>query len=65
MVLKKITIDNCVRYCPIIEKKTKEKQIKPKTIKAGLLPRKENKNISKNIKQFLKKVAASGFGMIN
>ena len=36
MVLRKITIDNSVRYIPITER-TKEKEIKPKTSKAGSL----------------------------
>ena len=40
MTLRKITIDNSVRYIPITEK-TKEREIKPKTIKAGSLPRKQ------------------------
>ena len=47
MVLRKITIDNSVRYIPRFEK-TKEKkikEIKPKKIKAGSLPPKQNKNI--------------------
>ena len=35
MVLRKITIDNSVKYFPKTEKKTKEKENKPKTIKAG------------------------------
>ena len=42
----------------------KEKEIKPKTIKTGSLPRKQNKCISQNSKNFLKNVAASGFGYI-
>ena len=63
MVLRKITIDNSVRYIPKTEK-TKEKEIKPKTKKAGSLPRKQNKNISQNSKKFLKNVAASGFGKL-
>ena len=63
MVLRKITIDNSVRYVPKIEK-TKEREIKPKKVKAGSLPRKQNKNCSKNIKKFLTNVAASGFGYI-
>ena len=63
MTLRKITVDNSVRYIPIIEK-TKEREIKPKTIKAGSLPRKQNKNCSKNNKKFLINVAASGFGYI-
>ena len=62
MTLRKITIDNSVRYIPILEK-TKEKEIKPKTIKTGSIPRKQNKNISQNSKKFLKNVAASVFGV--
>ena len=63
MTLRKITIDNSVRYIPKSEQ-TKEKEIKPKTIKAGSLPRKQNKNCSKNNKKFLKNVSASGFKYI-
>ena len=43
MTLRKITVDNSVRYVPKIEK---PKENKPKTTKAGSLPRKPNKNIS-------------------
>ena len=60
MTLRKITIDNSVRYIPITGK-TKEKEIKPKTLKAGSLPRKQNKNITQNHKKFLKNISASGF----
>ena len=56
MTLRKITIDNSVRYIPIAEK-----DIKPKTTKAGSLPRKQNENISQNRKKFLKNNSASGF----
>ena len=56
-------IDNSVRFIPIPEI-TKEKEIKPKTTKAGLLSRKQNKNISQNSKKFLKNLAASGFGVL-
>ena len=63
MTLRKITIDNSVRYIPKTGK-TKEKENKPKTTKAGSLPRKENKNISQNSKKFLKSVAASGFTIL-
>ena len=45
MVLRKITIDNSVRYIPISEK-IRETDNKPKEVKAGSLPRKQNKNIS-------------------
>ena len=54
MVLRIITIANSVRYVPKIEK-TKERESKPKSIKAGSLPRKQNKNISQNNKKFLEK----------
>ena len=49
MTFGKITIDNSVRYIPKSEQ-TKERDIKPntKTIKAGSLPRKQNKIISQN-----------------
>ena len=63
MVLRKITIDNSVRYIPKSEQ-TKEKDIKPKTKKTGSLPRKQNKNISQNKKNSLKKIAAGGFATI-
>ena len=63
VTLRKITTDNNVRYIAITEK-TKEREIKPKTRKAGSLPRKQNKNISQNNKNFLKKVTASGFGVL-
>ena len=48
--MRKITIDNSVRYIPISEK-TKEKEIKPKTLKAGSLLREQNKNFSQNNKK--------------
>ena len=65
MTLRKITIDNSVRYIPKSEQ-TKEEDFEPKTrtIKAGSLPRKQNKNCSRNNKKFLTNVAASGFGYI-
>ena len=63
MVLRKITVDNSVRYIPKSEQ-TKEKEIKPKSIKVGSLPRKQNKKITQNNKKVLKNVAASEFGII-
>ena len=60
MVLRKITIDNSVRYIPKSEQ-TKGREIKSKKIKAGSVPRKQNRNISQNSKKFLKKISASGF----
>ena len=63
MVLRKIAVDNSVRYIPITEK-TKEKETKAKTIKGGSLPRQQNKNISRNSKKFDKDFAAGGFGIL-
>ena len=63
MTLRKITVDNSVRYIPVTEK-TKEKEIKPKTIKAGSLPHKQNKKPSQNNRKFLKNISASGFKYI-
>ena len=57
MVLSKTTIDRSVRYFPK-SKQTKERDSKSKTIKAGSLPRKQNKNKSQNYKKFIKNVAA-------
>ena len=59
MVLRKITKDNSVRYVPKSEK-LKEKEIKPKTTKAGSVPRKQNKKLSQNNKKWV----ASGFGIL-
>ena len=60
MVLRKITIDNSVRYIPKSEQ-IKEKEIKPKEIKAGSLPRKQNKKPSQNNKKFPKNISASRY----
>ena len=63
MALRKITIDNSVRYITKTEK-TKEKENKPKKIKAGSLPRKQSKKFSKNSKKFVEDFTASGFGIL-
>ena len=63
MTLRKITIDNSVRHIPKSEQ-PKEREIKPKTTKAGSLPRKQNKKISQNNKKFLNNVSASGFKLL-
>ena len=63
MTLRKITIDNSVRFVPKSEQ-TKEKFSKPKTTKVGSIPRKQNKKISQNNKNFLKNVSASGFKLL-
>ena len=61
MTLRKITIDNSVRYIPKSEQMTENKT---KTIKTDSLPRKQNKKISQNIKKFLNNVSASGFKLL-
>ena len=61
MVLRKIIIDNSVRYIP---KSEHMREIKIKTIKAGSLHRKQNKKNSQNNKKFLNKVSASGFKLL-
>ena len=60
MTLRKITIDNSVRYIPK-SGQSKESDVETRTIKAGSIPR---KNRSRNNKKFLTNVAASGFGYI-
>ena len=54
--MRKSTIDNSVRFIPKSEQ-TKERDSKPKTTKAGALPRKENGKLSQ------KTWIASGFGI--
>ena len=63
MTLKKITIDNSVRYIPK-SGQSKESDVQTRTIKAGSVARKQNKNCSRNNKKFLTNIAASGFGYI-
>ena len=59
MTLRKITVDNSVRYLPKSEQ-TKGKNNKPKSTKAGSFPRKQNKKLSQNNKKWV----ASGFGIL-
>ena len=59
MVMRKITVDNSVRYVPKNEQ-TKEKEIKPRKMKAASFLRKQNKKLSRNIKKWI----ASGFGIL-
>ena len=61
MVLRKTTIDNSVKYIPITENDIKQNTTKNKKISGG---GKQNKNCSKNNKNFLKNVAASGFSIL-
>ena len=68
MVLRKIAIDNSVKYVPITEKvvkqnttKNKKQSEKIQSISGG---GKQNKNCSKNNKKFLKNVAANGISIL-
>ena len=61
MTLRKITVDNSVRYIPVTEK---TKDTKPKTTKGGSLSRKQSKKPSQNNKKFLENISASGFKYI-
>ena len=56
MTLRKITIDNSVRYIP---KSEQTRENKSKTIQ-----RKQNKKNSQNNKMFLNNVSASGFKLL-
>ena len=60
MRLRKITVDNSVKYISKSEQ-TQERDVEPNTIKNKSLPCKQNKNISQNHKKFIKNIAASGF----
>ena len=68
MVLRKATIDNSVKYVAITEKDIKQNMTKNKKQSEKIQPisggGKQNKNCSKNIKNFLNNVAASGFGVL-
>ena len=64
MVLRKITIDNSVKYVPITEKNIKRNTTKNKKIQSISGGGKQNKKFSNNNKKFLKNVAASGFGVL-
>ena len=64
MVLRKITIDNSVKYVPLTEKDIKQNTTKNKKNQPISGGGKQNKKFSKNNKKFLKNVAASGFGVL-
>ena len=64
MTLRKITIDNSVKYIPITEKDIKQNTIKIKKIQPISGGSKQNKRISKNNKKFVKDFTASGFGVL-
>ena len=68
MVLRRITVDNSVRYIPKNEqtRENKKQRDKIQPISGGGKPntRKQNKNISQNNKKFLNNVSASGFKLL-
>ena len=64
MVLRKITIDNSVKYVPITEKDIKQNTIKNKKNQRISGGGKQNKKFSKNNKKFVKDFTASGFGVL-
>ena len=64
MVLRKITIDNSVKYVPITEKDIKQNTTKIKKIQPISGGGKQNEKFSKNNKKFVKDFTASGFGIL-
>ena len=64
MVLRKITIDNSVKYVPTTEKDNKQNTTKNKKIQPNSGGGKQNKKFSKNNKKFVKDFTAIGFGVL-
>ena len=64
MVLRKISIDNSVKYVPITEKDIKQNTTKNKKIQPISGGGKQNNKFSKNNKKFVKDFTASGFGVL-
>ena len=64
MTLRKITIDNSVKYIPITEKEIEQNTTKNKKIEPISGGGKQNKKFSKNNKKFVKDFTASGFGVL-
>ena len=64
MTLRKITIDNSVKYIPITEKDIKQNTTKNKKIQLISGGGKQNKKFSKNNQKFVKVFTASGFGIL-
>ena len=60
MVLRKITIDNSVKYI-VLSEQTRETDSKPNTIKSTSLNCKQNEKVSQNNKNFLQNITAEGF----
>ena len=64
MTLRKITIDNSVKYIPITEKDIKQNTTKNKKNQPISGGGKQNKKFSKNNKKFVKDFTAGGFGIL-
>ena len=69
MTHRKITIRNSVKYITQSEQmrereRERERDSKPNTIRNYSNPRKQNKHISQNNKNFIEKIAAEGFGIL-
>ena len=64
MVLRKITIDNSVKYVPTTEKDIKQNTTKNKKIQPISGGGKQNKKFSKKNKKIVKDFTASGFGVL-
>ena len=64
MALRKITIDNSVKYIPITEKEIKQNTTKNKKIEPISGGGKQNKKFSKNNKKFVKDFSAAGFAIL-
>ena len=64
MTLRKITIDNSVRYIPITEKEIKQNTTKNKKIQPVSGGGKQNKKFAKNNKKIVKDFTASGFAIL-
>ena len=64
MVLRKITIDNSVKYVPITEKDNKQNTTKNKKNKPVSEGGKLNKKFSKNNKKIVKDFTAGGFAIL-
>ena len=62
--MRKIIIDNSVRYIPKNEQ-TKETDVKPEKIKAGSIPRKQGEKFSKNNKKIVKDFTAGDLEYLN
>ena len=63
-MIRKITIDNSVKYVPIAEKDNKQNTTKNKKIQPISGGGKQNKKFSKNNKKIVKDFTASGFGVL-